>query len=114
MNTSYFSSPKIIKDDSRLVSISRKPPEGFKVKIYKPLCPSWDLVMTYKKGNITKEQYAERYYLEILNNLDAEKTYQELGEDAILLCYEASLKFCHRHIVAKWLMDKLGVIITEL
>ena len=94
MKTSYFSSPKIVRDDSRLVSISRKPPEGFKVRIYKPLCPSWDLVMTYKKGHITKEQYTERYYLEILNNLDAAKTYQELGEDSILFPFTSSSSDC--------------------
>ncbi len=114
MKTSYFASPKIVKDDPKLVSISRKPPEGFKVRIYKPLCPSWDLVMDYKSKKITKEEYTIRYHNEILNNLDAAKTYQELGEDSILLCYEASLNFCHRHIVAKWLMNKLDIIITEL
>lgn len=116
MNTSYFASPKIKNLDLRLVSIARKTPNWFIKynKIYKPLCPSWDLVAAYKKGNITKEQYTERYYLENLYSLDATKTYEELGEESILLCYEASLNFCHRHIVAKWLMDKLNVIITEL
>ena len=114
MKTSYFGSSKILKDDLRLVSIARKTPKGFKIRIYKPLCPNWDLIMAYKKNHITKEQYIERYYIENLNNLDAAKTYQELGEDSILLCYEASLNFCHRHIVAKWLMDKLDIMITEL
>jgi len=115
MNTSYYSSPKIIQGDPRLVSISKKTPESFVVKvIYKPLCPSWNLVMSYKSGQITKEEYTTRYYDEILNNLDPAKTYQELGEDSILLCWERSGYFCHRHIVAKWLMDNLNITILEL
>ena len=115
MNTSYYASPKILKREYKLISISKKPPNWFRVdSIFLPLCPSWDLVMPYKQGKITKEQYTERYYNEFLNKLDAAKTYQELGEDSILLCYETQMEFCHRHIVGKWLMDNLGVIITEL
>lgn len=112
LNTSYFGSKKITKGDQRLISIARKSP--FTVSIYKPLCPSWDLVISYKSGKITKQDYTNRYYDEVLNKLDPARTYQELGEDAILLCYETPMEFCHRHIVAKWLMDNLNVIITEL
>ena len=115
MNTSYFASPKILKREYKLVSVSQKPPDWIKVDlIYKKLCPSWNLVMPYKEGKITKEQYTERYYNEVLNKLDPARTYEELGEDAILLCYEKSMQFCHRHIVSKWLMDHLNIIITEL
>jgi hypothetical protein len=116
LNTSYFSSKKILQKDLNLVSICRKVPTWFNVpcKSYKPLQPSWDLVMSYRSGKITKQEYTNQYYDEFLNRLDPARTYQELGEDAILLCYEAPLEFCHRHIVAKWLMDNLGIIIMEL
>ena len=116
MNTSYFSSKQILKENLNLVSISRKSPEWFKIpmKIYKPLCPSWDLVMPYKEGKITKREYTNRYYNEFLDKLDPAKTYQELGEDAILLCWERSGIFCHRHIVANWLMVNLNITIYEL
>jgi hypothetical protein len=118
MNTSYFFSPKL-NNDQKLVSIARKPPGNLvtkfpKILVYKPLCPSWNLVMSYKSGKITKEQYTDHYYSEILDNLDPAKTYQELGEDSILLCWERSDKFCHRHIVSKWLMDNLNINIKEL
>ena len=116
MNTSYFSSKKIIKRDINLVSICRKVPTWFTVpcKSYKQLQPSLDLVMNYRSGKITKQEYTNQYYNDVLNKLDPAKTYQELGEDAVLLCYEQSGEFCHRHIVAKWLMDNLNVIIMEL
>ena len=78
MNTSYFTSKKILNPDLKLVSISKKPPEWFTVthhyQIYKPLCPSWDLVMDYKSGEISEEEYTIRYYNEILNNLDPART----------------------------------------
>lgn len=116
MNTSYFASKKILKPDLKLVSISKKPPEWFTLshKIYKPLCPSWDLVVSYKSGEITKEEYTTRYYNEILNNLDPAKTYQELEEDAILLCYEKSGEFCHRRIIADWFLKHLQIEVKEL
>ena len=34
--------------------------------------------------------------------------------DAILLCYEKSTDFCHRHIVSQWFFDELGVVLFEL
>ena len=46
--------------------------------------------------------------------------YNELGENAVLLCYEKwddiknNKTFCHRRIVAKWLEDNLGVKIQEI
>jgi hypothetical protein len=69
--------------------------------------------MSYKDGRITKEEYTIRYYNEILNGLDPARTYQELGEDSILLCWERS-GFCHRFIVSKWFNDTLGIKILEL
>jgi len=118
MNTSYYASPRIIGTEYKyeLISISKKPPAWFTLphKIYKPLCPSWKLVMNYKSGQITKEQYTQYYHEEILDSLDPARTYQELGENAVLLCWEKSNQFCHRHIVAKWLMDNLNIEITEL
>ena len=115
MNTSYFSSPEILKIKYNLVSVSRKPPKWFtEVNIYKPLCPSWDLVMSYKSGEISKEEYTRRYYIENLNYLDPARTYQELGENAILLCYEKSGEFCHRRLVAEWFEKHLNIKVEEL
>ena len=56
----------------------------------------------------------------MLNNLNPQEVYNKLGDNAVLLCYEkyADIEqgktFCHRHIVAKWLKEKLGVEVKEL
>jgi len=52
-------------------------------------------------------------YQEILDRLDPRKVYQELGEDAILLCWEKPGEFCHRRLVAEWLERELGVEVPE-
>lgn len=117
MNTSYFGSPKIRKiDKSNLVSISYKPPDYFKelIRIYKPLCPSYQLVMAYKNKVINEEDYTMSYYDEILNMLNPRKVFDEIGENSILLCYEKSGKFCHRRLVADWIEKELGIEVPEL
>lgn len=61
-----------------------------------------------------ENEYIENYQKEVLDKLNAKTVYEELGEDAVLLCWENTEKFCHRHLVAKWLENELGVEITEL
>ena len=114
MNTSYFGSPKLLKVNNKLISISKQPPNWFHSphEIYKPLCPSWQLVSSYKVGEISKEEYT-KYYNEFLDNLDPARTYQELGEDSILLCWEKT-GFCHRFIVADWFLKHLKIEVKEL
>ena len=53
-------------------------------------------------------------YQKILDGLDPQKVFEDLGEDAILPCWEAPGKFCRRHLVAAWLEEKLGVQVPEL
>jgi uncharacterized protein (DUF488 family) len=60
------------------------------------------------------EEFGMRYYEETLSTLDPQTVYDELGEDAILLCFEKPPTFCHRHLVAKWLEFHLGKPVREL
>jgi uncharacterized protein (DUF488 family) len=53
-------------------------------------------------------------YQKILDRLDPRKVYDELGEDAILLCWEKPGEFCHRRLVAEWIEAHLGVKVPEL
>jgi hypothetical protein len=48
-------------------------------------------------------------YQKILDGLAPQKVFEDLGEDAILLCWEAPGKFCRGRLVAAWLEEKLGV-----
>lgn len=50
----------------------------------------------------------------MLDKLNPEKVYNELGDDAILLCWEKSNTFCHRYIVAEWFYKNLQIEVEEL
>lgn len=76
---------------------------------YEPLFPTWEMIRCNDE-----EKYEQMYREQILSKLDPLEVYNDLGEDAILLCYESIAKiesgetFCHRHIVARWLEEELG------
>jgi len=62
---------------------------------------------------MAEDAYREEYQ-KILDKLDPRKVFEDLGPDAILLCWEPPGKFCHRGLVAAWLEEKLGVQVPEL
>lgn len=110
MNTSYFAKYK----GENAVSIAGKCPDWFKGRQYKKLAPKYDWWKKWRDESLSEEWYKEQYYKTILNKLDAKQVYEELGEDAVLLCWEKSGKFCHRHLIADWFQKELGIEITEL
>lgn len=111
MRTSYFAK---FNDEKFGVSISRVTPKWSNItKEYKALAPSWSLVSDYKSGKIDKDGYTKRYYEETLSKLDAKKVYNDL-KDKVLLCYEKKGDFCHRHIVANWIENELGIKVEEI
>jgi len=109
MKTSYFAKYK----GENAISISLSTPSWFKGTAYKKLAPSWNLLNGYKNGDISKDQYISIYTATVLDKLDAKEVYDELGENAVLMCWEKSSDFCHRHIVATWFFDKLGIEVEE-
>lgn len=110
MNTSYFSK---YGNRENGVCIALRQPSFFKGKHYPKLAPKQWFLRKYKRDKDEKF-YAEQYCKEVLEKLDPKEVYEELGEDAVLLCWEGKTKFCHRHIVAKWLNQHLGIEVTEL
>ena len=58
-------------------------------------------------GKISEEEntlyYVKEYYHQVLKKLDPELLFDSLPNKTILLCYEESEEFCHRHLVAFWL-----------
>jgi hypothetical protein len=94
------------------VSIARNS-RWFKGRRYPQLAPSRDLFTKYLAGIINEAGYAIEYHRENLAKLDAVKLADELGSDAVLLCWEAPGKFCHRRLVAAWLEDALGIEVPE-
>ena len=68
-------------------------------------------------GIISEEEnnryYIEQYYLQVLSKLDPEDIYQKL-DNSVLLCYEETDQFCHRHIVAEWFQLLLDIHVPEI
>lgn len=114
MKTSYYSKIKSLKlTPKNLVSIAAKKPDWIDCREYKKLAPNYSFFSKYKKDGNEKD-YIKSYESEILDNLDPKIVYEELGENAILLCWENSDKFCHRHLVSNWLKEELNIEIEEL
>lgn len=105
MYTSYFSKMKKITGDYKFYCISRVCPKGVMAKMYGKLAPSADLLAKWKSGQITWEEYEVIYKKETLSKLNPHVVVKELGENAVLLCYEKSGDNCHRNVVAAWLRD---------
>lgn len=110
MYTSNFSKKG---NDPKSVAICAKVPEFFQGRHYKELAPSWSIFKEYKE-TLDAQRYTERYEKEILGNLDPLQVWNDLGEDAILLCYESKEQFCHRRLVAKWFFNELNRKVYEI
>ena len=69
-------------------------------------------------GKISEEDnikyYISEYYKQVLSKLDPEKILDLIPKEGILLCYEDSMKFCHRHLVAFWFELFLGIKTFEV
>ena len=94
------------------MSIAVSSPHGFPGKYYDRLAPNWWFLKKYKQDG-DEDFYVEQYHREILSKLDARQVYDELGEDAVLLCWERAGAFCHRRLVAEWFEKELGISVPE-
>lgn len=72
--------------------------------------------------SVCPETYLRRYR-EILERLDpaaVRDRLMELGRIPVLLCFErahdiqSGAKWCHRHVVAQWLEDRLSIKVEEV
>ncbi len=107
--TSYFASKKYNPKDGISIARYAKFWDG---ETCAELFPSEELLRDYKAGLVSEEEYKERYYNETLINVDPVELADRL-RDRVLLCYEKTGDFCHRHIVAEWFM-KNGILCEEL
>lgn len=109
MKTSNFSRICRQLDDfgSHSVSIALRAPKWYRGRRYPALAPRREML------KMIEATYRVEYQ-KILDNLDPQKVFEDLGEDAILLCWEAPGKFCHRRLVAEWLEEHLGRPVPEL
>src|SRR5439155_9952982 len=90
------------------VAISQGVPRFYRVKRYMPLAPPRWLLKA------KDPELFDREYRKQLDSLDAKQVAEDLGPDAILLCWESFNVRCHRRLVAEWLEEKLGIVVAEL
>lgn len=112
IQTSYYANIKNIPTAKKLISISIYPPKGVLCGSAPELAPSRELLSSYRDKMITEEQYVEIYKKEVLSLLSPSEIASKY-KDCVLLCYEKSGDFCHRTIVASWLIES-GVPCPEI
>lgn len=115
--TSYFAKMKKIPEDILRISICGKAPDWYDGIQYKKVAPKYGFFQEWKK-NHDNDFYIKHFNSEVLETLKAEEVYKDLeklsnGNDCVLLCYEKSSDFCHRHLVANWLKENLNIEVVE-
>lgn len=125
--TSYFAKMKNLPDNVIPVAISLTVPQGVHCLRFKGLAPSGAMLKCYKTEN-NVSAYSDMYTKDVLGKFTAKDVldalYQLLPVDIrvtygldqdtwylsneihiCLLCWERADKFCHRHVVSRWLTE---------
>lgn len=115
--TSYFAVEKKIPADITRVSIAKWMPKGLRFIEYQKLAPTEKILKAYKEGILTQEKYEKAYKKEVLSKVTVNEVMHFLklvgnGNDIVLLCFEKSSDFCHRHILAEWFIEQ-GIQVDE-
>ena len=117
MKTGYFKQIIDVQKNG-FISISLYPSNNEFVNYeYKSLAPNWKLIENLNKKKITEDQFIKSYEDQLVS-LSANKVYEDLvnlvsGFEPIIMTSISKKKFCHRHLVAEWLENELGIIIEE-
>lgn len=115
--TSYYAKCRRIPHTITRISIAGKAPVGYKGTEYKVLAPKKEFFMQWKE-NHDNNYYIKCFNEQVLSHLNPVDVYNKLeelscGQDIVLICYEKSGDFCHRHLVADWLSKNLGIEVKE-
>ena len=120
--TSYFANLKTLEDNGiYCVAICNKIPTFFKGPNIESVSPNNSILWEYKKSgetDVDRERYKQRYINEVLCAYRFHPEYftqllesfsaSENNKDIALLCYERPEDFCHRHILAEWLNERIS------
>lgn len=115
--TSYYANIKNLPDNVCPISIAGKAPKGYNGIEYKVLAPKWSFFKIWKETH-DNEYYIKNFKELVLDQLNPQVVYTVLmraanGKIPCLICYEKPGDFCHRHLVADWLSEKLNLKIEE-
>ena len=112
MNTGNFSYDGNHKN---AVSVALYPPAWFKGQIFKELAPTGDMIRGKHDKSMSNGEYEKKYFdLLKKRNITPKKIVEELGENAVLLCWCKKGAFCHRRLLARWFEEELNMHIPEL
>ena len=104
--TSYFANVKNLPNTVVPISISLWNPRDYSGISYKDLAHTKAILLRYKE-NEDIEEYCKEYSKVLdkltLNTVLEELSYLSNGKDICLVCYEGKGKFCHRHLVKRWI-----------
>lgn len=89
------------------VSISVGVPRFFKGMHRKELAPTWAMM------KMSRQDY-DNAFQKKLEKLEAKAIYEQLPDNAVLLCYEKPNDWCHRRMVAEWFENELGIVVEEV
>ena len=122
IDTSYFAKLKRLPSNVVPISICGKAPDWYNGLQYKKLAPKYDFFMKWKQTH-DNDYYIKCFDEQVLSKLNANTVVMELKHlcgksmyddvDICLICYEKPSDFCHRHLVADWLI-KNGFECEEL
>lgn len=121
MNETIFTGSYSNCTHGNLISISfdKGKNAGFKGKSMSQLAPNYDFFKIWKNniGKISEEKntkyYINEYYTQVLSKIDIEALLKD-EQFPILLCYENSNEFCHRHVLAEFINIKYGIYVYEI
>lgn len=116
--TGYYANIKKYEEAGLIpVAISGKVPDFYDGLTYKEFAPRWNTFKKWKNGEISNAEYVEEYkkYLNTLDKEDIKMDFDSPNKcnNMILLCYEKSGDFCHRHVLADWLEENFGYEVKE-
>ena len=67
--------------------------------------PKKEWFFDWKEGKFGNDEYIRLYKETVLDKLNFENIKSYFHENSVLLCYEKSEDFCHRHLIASWLNE---------
>lgn len=118
--TSYFAKVKPLQEAgfNNLVCVAGYAPKFFydtpNARFYPDLAPRKEWFWEWKNGHLSNDWYIEKYNETVLSKLNPEKVVEELGDNAVMLCYEKPGDFCHRHLIADWIVKNTGMTVEEV
>ena len=115
--TSYFGNIKNLEKNNIVpIGVCCYPPQWFKGPNLASIAPTPYILNNFKSNH---QEFIKRYKSEVLSiHKDPQDFVNRLefiseGKDVALCCFEKPNKFCHRHLIAEWLNEKLNLNVNE-